>query len=157
MMESIRRTAGDIVRDGTSRMIRLGVDAVELIPIDELLEHIPIEQLVARIPIEDLVARMPIETLIARIDINALVAQIDIEALLERIDIGRLVNEAMQGIDLEEIIRTSTVSVGGEVRGVARSQAMSLDLFVAKVVDGILRRSSRNLDVGITGMTPATS
>jgi hypothetical protein len=127
---------------------------IDLIPIERVVARLPIEQVVARIPIETLVERLPIEQLLARIDMNALLAQLDIDALLARIDIGRIVNDAMSGIDFEELIHASTVGVGSEARDVGRTQAMNVDFFVARVVDRILRRDGRKLDVGPRGLTP---
>jgi hypothetical protein len=39
---------------------------------------------------------------------------------------------------------------------VARSQAMNVDLLVARIVDRILRRSGRELDVGVPDLGPIT-
>jgi hypothetical protein len=163
VLDSVVGTAENLLREGATRAVRLGTRVVELIPIDELLQRLPIEQIVERIPIEQIVARIPIgelveqipiERMIARIDINALVAQIDIDALLARIDIGRLVGDALKGIDFEELIRASTVSAGSEVRDVARTQMMNGDLLVARIVDRLLRRDERQLDVGPPGLAP---
>jgi hypothetical protein len=143
MMSAAVAGAGGIARDALQESIRrvahLGVEMLDLVPIDEIIDRIPIEKLVARIPIEEL---------LTRIDFDALLVQIDLEALLARLDIGGIVNDALKGIDFEEVIHASTVGVGSEVRDVARDRAMAADLVVARVIDRIVRRRRRNLDIG---------
>ena len=98
-MTRLRRGAEAAARDSARDAFRFGLQILDVIPIDELVDRMPIERIIERIPIE---------YLLARVDMNALLAQIDIEALLERMDIGRIVNEAISGIDFEGLIRAST-------------------------------------------------
>jgi len=140
MMTRLRRGAEAAARDSARDAFRFGLQILDVIPIDELVDRMPIERIIERIPIE---------YLLARVDMNALLAQIDIEALLERMDIGRIVNEAISGIDFEGLIRASTASVGSEVRDASRGGAMHADATLARVIDRLLRRSGRDLDVGV--------
>jgi hypothetical protein len=142
MMARLRRGAEAAARDSARDAFRFGLQILDVIPIDELVERIPIEQIIERIPIEEL---------LARVDMNALIAQIDVEALLGRMDIGRIVNEAISGIDFEGLIRASTASVGSEVRDATRGGAMHADVTLARVIDRLLRRSGRSLEVGLAG------
>lgn len=135
--------AGRLVLEVTRGSVRAAsnvvIVAIDAMPIDEIIERIPLEQIVARIPIEQLMAR---------IDVNALIGQIDIESLLGRIDIGKLTADALAGVDFGDLLRESTASVGTEVRDVTRTQAMNADVLLARVIDRVLRRSARQLDVG---------
>jgi hypothetical protein len=142
MMSRLRRGAEAAARDSARDAFRFGLQVLDVIPIDELVERIPIERIIERIPIEQL---------LARVDMNALLSQIDIEALLERMDIGRIVNEAISGIDFEGLIRASTASVGSEVRDATREGTMHADVTLARLIDRLLRRPSRDLDIGIAG------
>jgi hypothetical protein len=101
------------------------------------------------------VDRLPVERLIARIPFDQVLASIDIEALLTRIDIGRLVNEALQGLELGELMRESTRSGAEELRDVGRAEAMRADLAISRIVDRVLRRQGRDLDVGGLATRPA--
>ena len=141
-MARLWRGAEAAARDSTRDAFRFGLQILDLIPIDELVDRIPIERIVERIPIEQL---------LARVDMNALLSQIDIEALLQRMDIGRIVNEAISGVDFEGLIRASTASVGTEVRDVTREGAMHADVALARLIDRLVRRSSRELAVGVAG------
>jgi hypothetical protein len=148
MMGRLRRGAESAARDSARDAFRFGLQILDVIPIDELVERIPIERIIERIPIEQL---------LARVDMNAVLSQIDIEALLQRMDIGRIVNEAISGIDFESLIRTSTASVGSEVRDTTRSGSMHADVTLARLVDRVIRRPNRDLEVGIAGAGAAAT
>ena len=85
-------------------------------------------------------AKVDIEAVLNRVDLNALLGKVDLDPLVQRLDVGALANEAMEGIDIGEVIRESTASIGSDTVDAVRDQAMRADGLVARVVDRALRR-----------------
>lgn len=69
------------------------------------------------------------------VDLDKVVAEIDIDAIIERVDLVGLVNQVIDEVDLPEIIRDSTGSIGSEtVRGI-RMRGITADEAVDRVLD----------------------
>lgn len=72
---------------------------------------------------------------IDQVDMSALVQKIPIEEMLESVDIG-------------SIIRGSTTNLAGETADAIRVEVMGVDLFVARIIDKVIRRKRpRNIDL----------
>lgn len=80
-----------------------------------------------QIDMEALIDRIPIDHVIDSVDIDAIIEKIDIEGVVADLDIG-------------SIVRDSTTGLAGETVDAVRVQVMGVDLFVARVVDKVLRR-----------------
>lgn len=77
------------------------------------------------------------------VDVDRVVADVDIDAVIDRVDLVGLVNQVLDEIDLPEIIRDSTGSIGSEtVRGI-RMQGISADAAVDRALDRIRLRHQR--------------
>ena len=68
--------------------------------------------------------------------IGVAIDQVDMPALMERIPI----DEMLESVDIGSIIRGSTTSLAGETVDAIRVEVMGLDLFVARIVDKVIRR-----------------
>jgi hypothetical protein len=79
-----------------------------------------------------------------RVDINQVVARADIDAVIDRVDIAGVVRQALDEIDLPEIIRESSGSLASESVVGMRMQGIAADERVNRIVDKILlRRAGR--------------
>jgi len=118
--------------------------------VPRLLERIDLNPVLARIDVEALVARVDVAGLVERVDVNRVVATIDVDAVVQRVDAGALAREAVEGLDIGEVIRESTATVGSDTVEAVRVQGMRADGLVATVVDRmLLRRRPRR-----TGLDP---
>jgi hypothetical protein len=74
-----------------------------------------------------------------------LIDHVPIKRVVARIDLPEVIDE----IDLSGIVREGTKGLGGETLDSARSGLMAVDLWSARLVDKILRRSEPR-DLAIT-------
>jgi hypothetical protein len=75
-----------------------------------------------------------------RVDVNQVVARADINAVVDRVDIAGIVRQALDEIDLPEIIRESSGSLASESVVGMRMQGIAADERVNRIVDKILLR-----------------
>ena len=148
------------VADLLARSARLGVDVVGLVA-GELASA---SARLARNVLPPAVAEKPLETVGERVDrrvetargreeasredaldaaqavlnqtIGAILDMLDWDMLIQKIPAERLVSN----IDLGGIVRESTTSLAGETVDAVRVGMMGVDLWVARVVDRVLRR-----------------
>jgi hypothetical protein len=104
------------------------------------LERLDLNAIIDRVDVGRVIAKVDIEAVLSRVDLDALLGKVDLDRLVERLDVGALAKEAMDGIDVGEVIRESTMSIGGESVEAARDRAMWADGLVARVVDRALGR-----------------
>lgn len=104
------------------------------------LERLDLNAIIDRVNLNGVFAKVDIEAVLNRVDLNALLGKVDLDPLVQRLDVGALANEAMEGIDIGEVIRESTASIGSDTVNAVRDQAMRADGLVARVVDRALRR-----------------
>jgi hypothetical protein len=107
-----------------------------------VLERLDLNAIIERVDVGRVIAKVDIDAVLGRVDVDALLGKVDLDRLVQRLDVGALAKEAMDGIDLGEVIRESTMSIGGETVDVVRDRAMLADGLVARVVDRALRRSA---------------
>jgi hypothetical protein len=106
--------------------------------------------IVERIDVNALLAKVDVDALVARIDLGRILDTIDVDEVVQRIDMAALAREALEGIDVGDLIQESTASIGADTVEAARVQAMNADEFVAGIVDRLLgRRRPRE-----TGLRP---
>ena len=104
------------------------------------LERLDLNAIIDRVDVGRVIAKVDIEAVLNRVDLDALLGKVDLDRLVKRLDVGALANEAMEGIDIGEVIRELTASIGSDTVDAVRDQAMRADGLVARVVDRALRR-----------------
>jgi uncharacterized RDD family membrane protein YckC len=120
-----------------------------------VIERLDIDAIVERVDIDRVLARVDVNRILARVDVDALIDRIDIDRAVERVDMGPVAREAIEGLDLGEIIRDSTLGMGGEVVHDVRLQAMRADRAVERTVDGLLGREPRGAVIPAPGRAPS--
>ena len=104
------------------------------------LERLDLNAIIDRVDLNGVIDKVDIEAVLNRVDLDALLGKVDLDRLVQRLDVGALANEAMEGIDIGDVIRESTASIGSDTVDAVRDQAMRADGLVARVVDRALRR-----------------
>jgi hypothetical protein len=99
--------------------------------------------IVERIDVNALLAKVDVDALVSRIDVNRVLDTVDVDELVGRVDMAALAREALEGIDLGEIIQDSTASIATDTLEAIRIQAMRADGLLARIVDLPLRRRGR--------------
>jgi hypothetical protein len=128
-------------------------DLVSRIDIDKLVSRIAIDRLVGDIDIDALVGRIQIDEVVGRIDLDRVVGDIDIAAIVDRVD----VNEVVQRVDVDAIVEQtelgtivarSTSGIATETLDAARTQGVTVDDAVGRIINRVLRRRAEDLPAG---------
>ena len=128
---------------------------VSRIDLNEMLDEVDVQRVVDRVDVEELVARIDVDDLLQRIDVNAVVARVDVDALVRRIDLTAVTKEALDAVDIGEIVRESTATIGTDIVNDGRLQAMRADDLIARLVDRVLfRRGPRRTALDRSGEAP---
>jgi hypothetical protein len=114
---------------------------VSRVDLDELIARIDLDEVVSRVDLDAAAARLDLERLLARIDPDTVVARVDLDAVIARIDLVALAREIIEGVDLPEIVRSSTGTMATDAVRSVRAESMRADDAVAGFVDRLLRRS----------------
>jgi hypothetical protein len=123
---------------------RIDVDTiVKRLDINAIVEQIDIDAIARRIDVDALVQRLDLDAVAEQIDLNAVADRIDLDRVVGRVDVVGLTEKVLGEIDLPEIVRESTGSIGTQVVRDARSQSYVADEFVSRVADRLLRRRPR--------------
>jgi hypothetical protein len=124
--------------------------AASLVP--AVMARIDVDALLAKVDVEALVHRVDVDRLLDDIEPNRLLERVDLDALVRRVDVGAVAREALDGIDIGEVIQESTAGIGADTVEAVRVQAMHVDDLVARVVDRVLmRRRPRDTKLGGPG------
>ena len=94
-----------------------------------------------------------VETLLDRIDLTQLVIErvdvdeiiekrVNIDGVIERVDILRIAQDVVQQLDLPEIIRESSSTMGTETVEGLRVRGMEADRSLSRLVDRVLNRTN---------------
>jgi uncharacterized RDD family membrane protein YckC len=116
-----------------------------------VIEHIDVDAIVRRVDVDGVVERVDVNRLLGRVDPNPLLDRVDIDRIVGRVDMGAVAREAVEGLDLGDIVRESTMGLGGDVVRDARLQAMRADRAVERGVDGLLGREPRGAVIPAPG------
>lgn len=95
---------------------------------------------VERIDVNALLAKVDVDALVARIDVPRILAQVDVDELVGRIDVAAVAREALEGIDVGDLIQESTAGIATDTMEAVRVQAMNADDLLARGVDRLLGR-----------------
>lgn len=132
-----RRRAGDDAVAQLQRALELLVPAiVEAIDVDALVRRVDVDAVVAQIDVDALLARVDLDALIAQVDVDSIADRIDVNAIVQRVDVEAIVEET----ELGTIVARSTSGFASEALDVARTQTVSADTLVTRLVDRMLRR-----------------
>ena len=104
------------------------------------IERLDLNAIIDRVDVGRVIAKVDVEEVLSRVDLDALLAKVDLDRLVQRLDVGVLAKEALDGIDVGEVIRELTASIGSDTVDAVRDQAMRADGLVARVVDRALGR-----------------
>ena len=107
---------------------------------DVLLDRVDVQRVVDRVDVDEVVRRVDLDDLVSRLDVDALLARVDVDALVRRVDLAAVTREAMEAVDIGEIVRDSTATIGSDVVEGLRSQAMRADDLLARSIDLVVRR-----------------
>jgi hypothetical protein len=115
---------------------------VRRVDLNELAGQVDLNELAGRVDLNELAGRVDLNELAGRVDVDALLARVDVDELVGRLDVGALTREAMEAVDIGEVIRESTATLGSDAVEAARVQAMRADDLVSRIADRVLRRSA---------------
>jgi hypothetical protein len=116
--------------------------AVAQIDLDAVVARIDLDSVIARVDVQRLVSEVDVDAVVDRVDVTAILMKVDMDELVSRLDVGALARETLAEVDMSELIRESTASIGSETLDAMRDQAERADGFVARVVDRALRRDA---------------
>ncbi|MEZ0284908.1 MAG: hypothetical protein ACAH79_06700 [Thermoleophilia bacterium] len=123
----------------TSRAVSDAAGAIAAAVVPAVVEHIDVNALLAEVDVN---------ALLAEVDVNALLAEVDVNELVGQIDVAAVAREALEGIDIGDIIQESTAGLAIDTMEAVRVQAMNADDLLARIVDRLLgRRGPRDLSL----------
>ena len=123
-----------------TRAVAEAAAAIAAAIVPAVVERIDVNALIGRVDVEAVVARVPVDEIVARIDLNRVLATVDVDELVGRVDIAAVAREALEGIDIGEIVQESTAGIATDTMEAVRVQAMNADDLLARIVDRLLGR-----------------
>jgi hypothetical protein len=145
-----------VVQSLTSWPVRTMTDAASTIAasvVPAVVERIDVNALLAKVDVDALVARIDVNRVLDSVEPNRLLEKVDVDELVNRVDVGAVAREALEGVDVGELIQDSTASIASEAVELGRIQAMRADDLVARIVDRCLFRR-RPRDTALTAPAP---
>ncbi len=142
------RGIGDVAGAVVGRIVPAVIDHVD---VDAVVQRVDIDGVVERVDVNRVLARVDVDGILERVDPNPLLDRVDIDRLVGRVDMGAVAREAVEGLDLGEIVRESTVGLGGDVVRDARLEAMRVDRAVEGGFDRALGREPRGAVIEAPG------
>jgi hypothetical protein len=135
--------AGRSLGSMSTRAMSEAAAAIAAAVVPAIVERIDVNALLAKVDVDALLAKVDVDALVSRIDVNRILDTVDVDELVGRVDMAALAREALEGIDLGEIIQDSTASIATDTLEAIRIQAMRADGLLARIVDLPLRRRGR--------------
>lgn len=125
----LQRVVADVIRTGDD--VRRGVQAEAGRQLDRVASRVipvAVEAVVSRIDLTDLVER--------HVDINEVVARrVDINAIAWRLDLLGIAQYVIDGVDLPDIVRSSSASLTSEAVQRVRIRGADADTAISRAVD----------------------
>jgi hypothetical protein len=109
---------------------------VDVLDVDALVRRVDVDALLRRVDLEALLARVDLDALLARVDVDAIADRIDVNAIVQRVDVDAVIEET----EIGTIVARSTSGFAAEALDAARTQTVSADTLVTRLVDRLLRR-----------------
>jgi hypothetical protein len=95
--------------------------------------------LLARV-VASVLREVDLNAVIDQVDLDRAVERLDVDAIVARVDFERVARQALDQVDIEEIVRESTAGLADETVDALRAQGMTADRIVSSAVDRLLRR-----------------
>lgn len=111
------------------------------IDVNAILDRVDVQRVLDRVDVHGVVQRVDLNEALAEIDVDALIERVDVDAIVDRVDVGAVASEALEAVDIGDVIRESTASLGSDTTEGFRQQAMIADGMIIGAVDRLLRRS----------------
>ncbi|HTI34494.1 MAG TPA: RDD family protein [Miltoncostaea sp.] len=124
---------------------------IERLDLNAIVQRVDLDRVLERVDVNRILARVDVDALLERVDPNTLVERIDIDRVVSQVDMGSVAREAIDGLDLGEIVRESTMGVGGDAIRDARAHAMRADRALERAVDRPLGREERGAVIPAPG------
>jgi hypothetical protein len=137
-----------------SRAMADAAAAIAAAIVPAVVERIDVNALLAKVDVDALVARIDVDRILDSIDPNRVLDRVDVDELVARVDVGAVAREALEGVDLGDIIQESTASIATDTLEAVRVQAMRADDLLAGIVDRLLLRR-RPRDTALVGRAGA--
>jgi hypothetical protein len=110
-----------------------------------VIEQVDVNAVVAQVDLDRVLDRVDVNRVVERIDVDAVIGRVDVNAVVNRVDLPGITEQVMDEVNIGEVIRESTGSVTTQAVDAVRFQGMSMDRFVARVIDRMLmRRAARD-------------
>lgn len=132
--------------DGGRSAAALPAGVVELVGalvaavVPAVVSRLEPDEVLDRVDVQRLVDRVDVDELAGRIDLDALLARVDMDAVVRRLDVAAVAREALEAVDIGEIVRESTATIGTDIVDDIRLQTIRADRLLARWVDAVLRR-----------------
>jgi uncharacterized RDD family membrane protein YckC len=124
---------------------------IERLDLNAIVQRVDVDRVLERVDVNRLLERVDVDALLGRVDPTTLIDRIDIDRVVGRVDMGSVAREAIDGLDLGEIVRESTVGVGGDAIRDARLHAMRADRALERPFDRALGRDERGAVIPAPG------
>jgi hypothetical protein len=141
-----RAAAAAFLRDLVPEVVRAVLEQIDIdavvaeVDIDRILDRVDMERVLARIDVDEVITRVDVNRVVERIDVDAVIGRVDVNAVVNRVDLPGITEQVMDEVNIGEVIRESTGSVTTQAVDAVRFQGMSMDRFVARVIDRMLMR-----------------
>jgi hypothetical protein len=127
--------------------------AVDIVPLNRVLEQVDLDALLERIDIDRMIRRVPVQAVIDRVDLDAVMQRVDIAMLLDRVDLNGVISKLdldalVERTDLGAVIAQSTGGMASNAVDLVRRQGVGLDELVASFAARIRQRSLRDSPPG---------
>jgi hypothetical protein len=149
---------GGAIRSLVSLPSRVAADAAGAVAgavVPRVVDRIDVNALLAKVDVDALVARVDVDRILDSIDPNRLLDRVDVDELIGRVDVGAVAEEALEAVDIGDLIQESTAGIGTEALEAVRLQSMRADDFLARIVDRVLfRKRPRDTALARPDATP---
>ena len=127
--QSLQRVITDVIRTGDD--VRRGAEAAVGKQVDRVASRViplVVDAVVSRIDLTDLVAK--------NVDIDELVARrVDVDAIVGRLDLLGIAQYVIDGVDLPDIVRSSSTTLTAEAVQRVRIRGADADTAISRAVD----------------------
>lgn len=105
-----------------------------------LLKARVVTAILDQVDMDAIADRIDVDRVLDRIDLDRIAERLDVNAIVQRVDLLQLTRQAMDEIEMGEIIRESTSGLAEESVEALRVQGMDADRWVSGLVDRLLMR-----------------
>ena len=116
---------------------------VAKVDLNAAVSGVDLDAIIDRVDVGKVIDKVDIDAVVSTVDLNAVVDRLDMDAIIGRVDLAGIAQNVIDEIDLPQIIRDSTGSLGADAVQGVRSQSMHADDAVAGFVGRLLGRDRR--------------